>query len=192
MKGDINIPLRLVGRVPRPKENAFNLRELSMREFEAFIILLTYEGEEQSTLKKFIDLEFDHKSQTKGYDYINNLCKKGFAYKKKTAIKGKQITRIYVRTTIRKKYEKFMLPTISSVNESLEDAIKDYMDGMKEEKKIREKFRTYTEALILSVNNLITKTPTKTLSSQRFQKKVYDTIWKYYRAEILKYEVFSK
>ncbi|GAG80420.1 unnamed protein product, partial [marine sediment metagenome] len=126
------------------------------------------------------------------YDYINNLCKKGFAYKKKTAIKGKQITRIYVRTTIRKKYEKFMLPTISSVNESLEDAIKDYMHGIKEEKKIREKFRTYTEALILSVNDLITKTPTKTLSSQRFQKKVHDTIWKYYRAEILKYEVFSK
>ena len=192
MKDDINIPLRLVGRVPRPKDNAFNLRELSMREFEAFIILLTYEGEEQSILKKFIDLEFDHKSATKGYDYINNLCKKGFAYKKKTTIKGKQITRIYVRATIRKKYEKFMLPTISSVNESLDDAIQDYMYGIKEEKKIREKFKNYTENLILSINDLINNTPAKNLSSQRFQKKVYDTMWKYYRAEILKYEVFSK
>ncbi len=181
-----------IGKIPRSKDNAFNLRELSMREFEAFMILLMHEGEEQSILKKIIDLEFDHKSQTKGYDYINNLCKKGFAFKKKTTVNGKQVIRIYVKPTIRKKYEKFILPTVSSVSESLNDIIKGYVDGIKEEEKIREKFKVYTETIILSINDLITNTPVKTLSSQRFQRKIYDTIWKYYRAEILKYEVFSK
>jgi len=180
------------GKIPRSKDNDFNLKELSMREFEAFMILLMHKGEVQSILKQIIDLEFDHKSQTKGYDYINNLCKKGFAYKKKNTVKGKQVIRIYVRSTIRKKYEKFILPTVSSVSESLNDIIKDYLDGIKEEGKIREKFKVYTETIILSINDLIANTPVKTLSSQRFQRKIYDTIWKYYRAEILKYEVFSK
>ena len=197
-----------IGKIPRSKDNAFDLRQLSMREFETFMILLMHEGEKLSILKQIIDLDFDHKSATKGdkkddndkhtsyithrksYDHINNLCKKGFAYKKK--IKGKQETRIYVRATIRKKYEKFILPTVSSISESLNDIIKDYMDGIKEEEKIREKFKAYTEIIIKSIDNLITKAPVKTLSSKGFKRKIYDTIWKYYNGEILKYEVFSK
>jgi len=192
MEDDNSPQIKTTGKIPRSKENTFNIRDLSMREFEAFMILLMHDGVEHSILKRLIDLEFDHQSPTKGYDYINNLCKKGFAHKKRTTVKGKQVTRIYVRTTVRKKYEKYILPTVSNVEESLNDIIKEYVDGIKEETKIREKFKTYTEILILSINDLITNTPAMSLSSQRFQKKVYDTIWKYYRAEILKYEVFSK
>lgn len=179
-------------KIPRSKEYDFNLNRLSMREFEAFMILLIYEGEEQSILKRLIDLEFDHKSPTKAYDYINNLCKKGFAYKKKVSLKGKNIIRIYVRANIRRKYENFILPTINSIEDSLKEVIKDYIEGIKEEEKVREKFKAYTETIILALNDLITNIPLKTLSSQKFQKKMYDTIWKYYRSEILKYEVFSK
>jgi len=184
--------IKPTGKIPRSKTNAFNLKDLSMREFEAFMILLMHEGEKQSVLKQIIDLEFNHKSVTKGYDYINNLCKKGFASKKKTEVGGKQEIRIYIRTTMRKKYEKFMLPTISSLENSFHNIIKEYIEGIKEEEKVREKFKTYTETIILALNNLIKEVPAKTLSSQRFQKKMNDTIWKYFRSEILKYEVFSK
>jgi len=164
-------------KIPRSKVNAFNLRQLSMREFEAFMILLMHEGEEQSILKKLIDLEFGHTSSTKGYDYINNLCKdiyekkttiegkqevepkirrKAFAYKKKTTVEGKRVIRIYVKPIIRKKYEKFILPTVSNLKESLNDIIKDYVDSIKDEKKINDKFKAYTETLILAISNLIT------------------------------------
>jgi len=199
---DDNSPqLKTIRKIPRSKDNVFNIRDLSMREFEAFMILLMHEGEKLSILKQIIDLDFDDKSATKdyhtsysthrkGYDHINNLCKKGFAYKKK--IKGKQETRIYVRATIRKKYEKFILPTVNSISESFNDIIKDYMDGIKEEEKIREKFKAYTEIIIKSIDDLITKAPVKTLSSKGFKRKINDTIWKYYNGEILKYEVFSK
>ena len=36
-------------------KNSFNLNNLSMREFETFLIFLRHEGEELSVLKKFID-----------------------------------------------------------------------------------------------------------------------------------------
>ncbi|MBY9014652.1 MAG: hypothetical protein KGD68_03075 [Candidatus Lokiarchaeota archaeon] len=192
MKDDKSSQIKLTGKIPRSMDNAFNLRKLSMREFEAFMILLMHEGEVLSILKQIIDTEFDHKSPTKGYDYINNLCTKGFADKKKTTLKGKQVIRIYVKSTIRKNYDKFMLPTISNVNESLNDLIKDYIEDIKDENKIREKFKAYTENIILAINNLITDAPVKTLSSQRFHRRIYDTIWKYFRSEILKYEVFSR
>jgi len=205
--------IKPIGKIPRSKDNAFNLRQLSMREFETFMILLMHEGEEQSILKQLIDVEFDHTSSTKGYDYINNLCKdiyekkttiegkqeeepkirrKAFAYKKKTKVEGKKVIRIYVKPIIRKKYEKFILPTISSLRESLNDIIKDYVDSIKDEEKIRDKFKVFTETIILAISNLITDAPVKSLSGKRFQKKMYDMIWKYYRSEVLKYEVFSK
>ncbi len=88
--------------------------------------------------------------------------------------------------------QRFILPTVSSLKESLNDIIKDYVDSIKDEGKIRDKFKAYTETIILAISNLITDAPVKTLSSKRFQKKIYDMIWKYYRSEVLKYEVFSK
>jgi len=173
-------------------KTSFNLNNLSMREFEAFLIFLRHEGEELSVLKKFIDLSFDHTSRTKGYDYINILCRKGFAYKKTTLEKGKKVTRIFIRKQVRKEYEKFILPTIGSIKESLKDVFEEYIDDLKDVEKIREKFRAYTETVILSISNLIVNEPVKTLKSKRFQKKLYDLIWKYFRAEMLKYEMFSK
>ena len=176
----------------RSKDGVFNLRQLSMREFETFMILLIHEGEELSILKKFIDLEFDHESNNrKAYDYINNLCKKGFAYKI-FPVKGKQVRRIYVNSAIRKKYERFILPTIGSIKESLKDVFEEYIDELKDVEKIREKFKAYTETVILSINNLLVNDHGKTLNSKRFQKKINETIWKYFRAEMLKYEMFSK
>jgi len=176
---------------PTSNENGFNLNDLFTREFETFLIFLRHEGKELSVLKKFIDLSFNYTSRTKAYDYINSLCKKGFAYKKTTLEKGKKVTRIFIRKKIRKEYEKFILPTIGSIKESLKDVFEEYIDDLKDAEKIREKFRAYTETVLLSINNLLVNEPVKTLKSKRFQKKLYDTIWKYFRAEMLKYEIFS-
>jgi len=176
---------------PRLSKNKFNLKKLSMREFEAFLIFLRHEGKELSVLKKFIDLSFDHTSRTKGYDYINVLCQKGFAYKKTTLEKGKKVTRIFIRKQIRSEYEKFILPTIGSIKESLKDVFEEYIDDFKDVEKIREKFRAYTETVILSINNLLVNESIKTLNSKRFQKKLNETIWKYYRAEMLKSQIFN-
>ena len=120
------------------------------------------------------------------------IRRKAFAYKKKTTVEGKRVIRIYVKPIIRKKYEKFILPTVSNLKESLNDIIKDYVDSIKDEKKINDKFKAYTETLILAISNLITNVPVKTLSNKRFRKRMYNMIWKYYRSEVLKYEVFSK
>ena len=57
--------------------------------------------------------------------------------------------------------------------------------------KIREKFRAYTETVLLSINNLLVNEPVKTLNSKRFQKKLYETIWKYFRTEMLKLQIFD-
>jgi hypothetical protein len=177
---------------PNSSKNNFSLNNLSMREFETFLIFLRHEGEELSVLKKFIDLSFDHTSRTKGYDYINILCRKGFAYKKTTLEKRKNVTRIFIRKKVRKEYERFILPTIGSIKESLKDVLEEYIDDLKDLEKIREKFRAYTETVILSISDLLLNEPVKTLNSKRFQKKLNDMIWRYFRAEMLKYEMFSK
>jgi len=185
-------PQKSFTKSPSSSKNSFNLKNLSMREFETFLIFLRHEGKELSVLKKFIDLSFDHTSRTKGYDYINILCRKGFAHKRTTPEKGKNVTRIFIRKKVRNEYEKFILPTIGSVKESLKDVFEEYIDDLKDVEKIREKFRAFTENIILSVNSLLVNEPVKTLKSKRFQKKLNDLIWRYFRAEMLKYEMFSK
>lgn len=185
-------PQKSIIKNPSSNKNIFNLNNLSMREFEAFLIFLKHEGEELSVLKKFIDLSFDYTSRTKAYDYINSLCNKGLAYKKTTLEKGKNVTRIFIRKKIRKEYEKFILPTIGSIKESLKDVFEEYVDDLKDVEKIRKKFRVYTETVLLSINNLLVNEHVKSLNSKRFQKKLNETIWKYFKAEMLKYEMFSK
>jgi poly(A) polymerase Pap1 len=81
---------------------------------------------------------------------------------------------------------------VNNLKDSLSNIIKEYVDGIKDEEKIRDKFKVYTETIIIALNDLIMDIPVKTLSSKRFQKKMYDMIWKYYRSEVLKYDIFSK
>jgi len=185
--------------------DTFNLRDLSMREFEALLIILKDEGKELSVVKTAIDLQFEenskyirkeneNQSRTKGYDYINNLFKKGFIDKEitKPATGGKRTVRIYVRKKIRSEYERLILPTISDLSESIKKLFKDYMDEIKEEEKIMAKFRAYTENILQGINHVLEDTPTKNLNKKKFQRKIGDTIWRYFRAEMLKIEMFSK
>ena len=206
MKNNNQSQNKITGKLPLLEENPF--RVLSMREFETFLVLLKNEGIEQSILKILIDQEFNYSSQTKGYDHISILCKpqikdinnpkkkipnpKWFAEKKKLEENGKKVTRIYARPSIKKKYQKYMLGTMNNIDEALNEIISEYIEGIKEEDKIREKFKAYTETIILALSKLISDPSSKNLTNEAFQKRIYDTIWKYYRSEILKYELFSK
>ena len=170
----------------------FSLKNLSMREFEALLIILKNEGKELPVIKTAIDTKFEHSSRTKGYDYINNLAKKGMVDKKETKTGEKRVVRIYVRKKTRSEYEKLILPTITDLSESIKKLFKDYMSEIKEEEKLMEKFRSYTEIILQGINHVLEDTPTKNLNKKKFQRKIGDTIWRYFRAEMLKIEMFSK
>ena len=170
----------------------FSLRNISMRELEALMIILKDEGKELSVIKTAIDTNFEHQSRTKGYDYINNLVKKGMAYKKVTKTGDKRVVRIYVRKKIRSEYEKLILPTVIDLNDSVKKLFKDYMNEIKEEEKLREKFRAYTENILQALDTVLEDIPTKNLNMKKLKKKIIDTIWRYFRAEMLKTEMFSQ
>ncbi len=173
-------------------DDTFSLKNLSMRELEALLIILKDEGKELPVIKTAIDTKFKHQSRTKGYDYINNLVKKGMAYKKVSKTGEKRIVRIYVRKKIRNEYEKLFLPTIRDLNDSIKKLFKDYMNEIKEEEKLMEKFRSYTETILQAINNVLEDTPAKNLNKKKLQRKIGDTLWRYFRAEMLKIEMFSK
>ena len=172
--------------------DTFSLKNLSMRELEALLIILKDEGKELPVIKTAIDTKFEHQSRTKGYDYINNLVKKGMAYKKVSKIGEKRVVRIYVRKKIRSEYERLIIPTIRDLNESIKKLFKDYMNEIKEEERLMEKFRSYTETILQAINSVLEDTPVKNLNKKKLQRKIGDTIWRYFRAEMLKIEMFSK
>ena len=174
------------------KNTTFDLNSLSSREFQAFLILLTFEGNKIPILKTLIDLQFGHKSRTKGYDYINGLVKKGLVYKKNNVDHGKTYVSIYVNKKIRIEYEKLIVPTLSNTKNIVRELLQDNLNIIKDMEKNREKFRNYTETIINAVNDLFSTNFSSTIKNKRFQKKLDEHIWKYYRAEILTAEWFSK
>ena len=172
--------------------DTFSLKNLSMRELEALLIILKDEGKELPVIKTAIDTKFKHQSRTKGYDYINNLVKKGMVYKKESRTGEKRVVRIYVRKKIRIEYEKLIIPTITDLNDSIKKLFKDYMDDIQDEVKLMEKFRTYTENILQAIDTVLEDTPTKKLNKKKLKKKLIDSIWRYFRAEMLIIEMFSK
>jgi len=170
----------------------FSLKNLSMREFEALLIILKDEGKALPVIKTAIDTRFNHQSRTKGYDYINNLVKKGMVDKKEITTGEKRVVRIYVKKKVRSEYERLILPTVKNLNESIKKLSDDYMNEIKEEEKLMEKFRTYTETILQGIKHVLEDTPTKNLTKKKLERKIGDMIWRYFRAEMLKIEMFSK
>jgi hypothetical protein len=157
---------------------------LSMREFEALLIILKNDGEELAVLKAAIDVKFKLGSRTKGYDYIRNLRNKNFI---ETLEK-----KIYVKENIRSEYERLILPTVKNLNESIKKLSDDYMNEIKEEEKLMEKFRTYTETIIKGIKHVLEDTPPKNLTKKKLERKIEDMIWRYFRAKMLEIEMFSR
>ena len=176
----------------KKKNKFFDLNSLTSREFQAFLILLAFEGNKIPLLKTSIDLQFGHKSRTKGYDYINELCKKGLVYKKNNVENGKKHVSIHVNKKVRSEYEKLVVPTLSNTKNIVRKLIQDNLDTIKDMEKNKEKFKNYTETIINAVNELINTSSSSAIKNKRFQKKINDLVWKYYRAEMVKSEMFSK
>ena len=189
------------------KSEDFSLDNFSLREFETFLILLAHNGKELSVIKSFIDKRFNYKSRTKGYDYINALCKKGkfkVAYKKMEVENGKNVTRVFVTEEAKTNYETFILPTISNKKIAKKNLIKEIKE-ISSLNTIREKFRNYTETLInqfkdLEVNHFKdlkkyikdSEFPAMVIKHKKFLKKIEDTIWGYFSSEMLKFEFWSQ
>lgn len=173
-------------------QNQFNLNDYTLREFEAFLIILSHEGKELPELKKLIDMSFLHKSRTKGYDYINDLCKKGLVYKKSTDENGKKQTKILVKDDARRNYEKFIIPTISDGRLAVDELFRDKSRELNNLELVREKFKNYTELLIEEVKDLIKDASVGIIKKKRFLKTVENRLWTYFKAEMLKYEFFSR
>ena len=187
-------------------------KEFSLREFETFLILLAHDGKELSVIKEFIKERFNHKSRTKGYDYINALCKKGkhkLAHKETEVENGKNVTKVFVNEEARRDYETFILPTISNMGIARDNLIKKIKE-ISNLDTIREKFRNYTKTLIDHFKDLerdyfkatlkdvkshikdAELTSKMSIKNTKFLKRIEDTIWGYFRAEMLKYEFFSQ
>ena len=144
-------------------------------------------------MKTSIDLQFGHKSRTKGYDYINELCKKGLVYKKNNVEKnGKTHVSIHVNKKVRSEYEKLVVPTLSNTKNIVRELIQDKLETINDMEKNKDKFKNYTETIINAVNELISTSSSSTIKNKRFLKKISDHVWKYYRAEMVKSEMFSK
>ena len=168
------------------KDKKFDFDKLSMRELQAFLIILQYEGERLHFIKMEIDKMAKHKSRTKGYDYINGLCQKGFVYKEKNP------TRIFIYPDIRKQYEKLILPTLSSIKESFDAQLNDYIEEYADTQKIREKFSNYTDTLKNSVTKILKSSPIKERDYRRLQKKIFGEFEDNLKVELVKHQLFSE
>lgn len=174
------------------KEKIFDLNELTMRELQTFLLILQYEGESLHVLKRHVDTQFNHKSRTKGYDYINALCQKGLVYKKKVNIRGKETLRIFIYQDTRKKYEKLILPTLNNIKEAITTYMDDFVKELEDTEKIREKFSNYTDSLKNSIIKILKNSTIKEKENKRLQKKILEEFENNLKVELVKYQLFSR
>ena len=170
----------------------FDFNSLSSREIQAFLIILANEGEDIPFIKEIIDKKFKHSTRTKGYDYINKLVQKGLVYKKNSTVNSVKSVTVHVKKKIRSEYEKLIILTLSNTKKIVKNLIQENLEMINSIEKNREKIRRYTEDILNSIKDLINETPMHTLKNKRFQKKLDDLIWRLFRIEIVKIELFSK
>jgi len=180
----------------KKKKKKSHKKTISSREFQAFLILLSFEGTKIPILKTYIDKQFKHESRTKGYDYINSLCEKGKKRDKNgKVIKDGMVIKknkiVYVDKKVRSEYEKFIVPTLSNTKNIVRELLQDNLNAIRDIEKNQEKFKNYTETIIDAVKELISRTPVNVIKNKRFNKKLEELILKYYRVEMLKSQMFS-
>lgn len=173
-------------------KDSFDFEDYTYREFQAFLIILSHEGEKLKRLKDELKKRFGLESRTKGYDYINTLCKKGLVYKKSIQENGKNQTKIFVKKEARESYEKFIILTISDVKLALKELFKDKLKEIERIDIVREKFKNYTESLIEEIKGLIKKTSESDIKKKKFLKTIENRILANLNSEMLQYEIWSK
>lgn len=169
-----------------PDDIGFDLNNLSMKPFQAFLILNSNSGEELSALVKAVSSELKLKDQNKGYDYIDKVCKAGYAYKRKVEENKKIVTKVYVNTKIRKEYNKMFIPTIEITKKTVKEAIKDYINDFRDLDKIRKDYKAYSIEIIKAVQDLALNTSSKNFTKKQFLKRINDTIMGHYKAKMFK------
>lgn len=186
----------------KPKQNSskekiksenigFDLNNLSMKPFQAFLILKSQSGAELSVLVKAVSSELKLKNQNKAYEYIDKACKAGYAYKRKVEEGGKNVTRVYVSVKVKKEYNKLFIPTIEITKETIQEALEDYLNEFRDLDKIRKGYKAFSIEIITAVQDLARNTTLKNLTKKQFLERIYDTIMGYYKSKMFKLEIWS-
>ncbi len=169
----------------------FDLNNLSMKQFQAFLILNSHSGEELSVLVKVINSELKLKNKNKGYDHIKKVCEAGYAYKRKVEENGKIVTRVYVSIKVKKEYNKMFIPTMEITKKMVEEALEDYLNEFRDLDKIRKDYKAYSIEIIKAVQNLALNTSSKNFTKKQFIKRINDTIMGHYKAKMFKLGVWT-
>lgn len=163
-----------------------------MKDFRVFLILLLHSGEDLSVLSKAINAEFNLRSRTKGYSYINKICRAGYAYKRKINVDGKRTTKVYVNLKTRAAYNSLFAPTIETTRKVIEEVVKDYLKEFSNINQVSQKLLTLSENNIETVKQLISKTSPKKLTNDKFFEEISSEIRATCRSELFKLEMYSK
>jgi hypothetical protein len=187
--------------MPKEKLNraGFSLKDFTFREFEIFLIILRYEGQELSILKHYIDLalrekrrkkEEEYKSRIKGYDYIYALEEKNIAKIKKEA--GKK--RVYIDKKVRDNYEKFISPTFKDKKRAYKEFLKENLDEISSSVKYRDRLIEFTNNILKEIHGIITKTPENGFNKLKMIKEIKKVVESVKREELLvvAYEIIPK
>lgn len=169
-----------------------NLEDFTMKDFRVFLILLLHSGEDLSDLSKVVNAEFNLQNRTKGYDYIKKVCKAGYAYKRRMNVNGKKVIKVYVSLRIRKAYNNLFAPTIENTRKVIKEVIKDYLKEFNNINRMSQTLVDLSENTIKSIEGLISKTPIKLLTSEKFIEKLSHEIRSTCRSELIRLELFSK
>lgn len=172
------------------KDTSFDLNYLSMKDFKAFLILLSHSGEKLSVLVKKVNSELKFQNRNEGYKNIDRLCQLRYAYKRDVKENGKRVKRVYVSARIKKKYNKVFIPTIDNTKKMIKEVLKDYFNEIQDLDKIQEEFKAYTEIIINAVQELVLKTSPKNFKSKQFLELINNTIMGYYKTEMFKLQIW--
>ena len=186
-----------ISRKPSLKEKKttdpyFNLADFTMTDFRVFLILLIHSGEELSVLSKVINAEFNLKSRTEGYNYINRVCEAGYAYKRKGNVNEKRVSKVYVSSKTRAAYNDLFAPTIECTRKVLKEVVKDYLKEFNNIEQMRQKLVNLSENTIKTVRDLIARSSPRLVTSERFIEKLSNEIRAACSSELFILEMYSK
>jgi len=154
--------------------------------------LLLSSGEELSVLSKAVNTDLNLRSRTKGYAYIAKVCKAGYAYKRRVNVNGKRVTKVYVKLRTQKAYNDLFALTIEPTKKVLRSVIENYLKEFSTLEQINQKIVNLSEQVIISVEDLIKRSSTKSITSANFIEKLSNEIRTTCNSELLRLKPFLK
>ena len=171
------------------KEKGLGILGLTMREFQVFLIFLQHEGEKISFFKDQIDKKLGLTSRTKAYDYINKLYDRN---NPSSSYLEKVDNSFFVKQNIRKQYERFIIPTLTNVKESIKEYLDDLIDETHSVEKIRDKFCSFSDELKLTIIEVLEDSSISKRDKKKLEKKILGEFENSLKVELVKYQLFSE